>query len=167
MRYIGALLIAAAAVIAGLRKAAEHKNRVKLIFSVINALELMKNEIVTLRTPMLEAVYIIEKDKRLSEFCGELLKYGGAVSEKSFGEIWMDAAADKLSALPQGCLDAVKNLGTVLGRYDSQLQSAAIDRCMVILNVAGEEQSAQLRDRERLCVGAYGGLGLIAAIILI
>lgn len=165
MRHIGSILIAVSALIVGVFRASEYKNEARLISSLINALEILKSEIVTRRTPMLDVVYIIMKDRRLSGFCAELLKYADEAYEKSFGDIWTEAVTEKLSALPQSCLDAVMSLAPVLGRYGTELQSEAIERCTAVLQAEADAHSAQLRDRVRLYIGAYGGIGLIVAIL--
>jgi len=166
MKNMGIMLLALSGILAGLSKIAELRGRERLLASVINALEILKNEIVTNRTPIRDAVYIMSKDKRLEGFCASVLEYGLS-DEKSFSEQFSDAVVDKLSVLPSDCIDALTALSGTLGRYDSYLQSEAIDRCKHRLEAAHAELRSRQRDNERLYLGLYGGLSVIAAIVLI
>ena len=168
-KFLGAVMLAAAATLIGIFKAREIKASAWALKEILSFLELMRNEICTRRTPLKQIL-----------ICANLPEYrciGGFVccveekldclGGKSFAKIWCESVDEKLKLIGENERQALKNLGSSLGKYDAELQAASIDRCISELTGKYEVLSAGLKSNEKMYIGLGTGIGLILAIILV
>ena len=72
-----------------------------------------------------------------------------------------------MTQLSQASIVSVKSLGSSLGRYDAEIQCAAIERCMALLSQEQQAFSSGLSANKRMYIGISSGTGLIIAIMLL
>ena len=113
-----------AAEIAGLNR------RVRLLSGLISALELMRGELINRLTPMSDILELIKRETSgpVRDFFSSVLLGMENLGEKSFSEIWSRAVRSSGLDLTEPEERALRELGASLGRYDVQLQAAALQR---------------------------------------
>lgn len=169
MKLIGAVLLTAAASIMGFFKARELRASSQALREIISLLELMRNEICTRRTPIKQLfLYPNMPDYRyikvlLNGIEAELPSLGS----KSFAQIWYENTEKSLQMLSKSSRQAVKDLGSTIGKYDAELQATSIDRCIYELNDEYAKLNDGLKSNEKMYIGLGTGIGLIFAIVLI
>ena len=84
------------------------------------------------------------------------------LGEYSFAEIWTDALAACEGGLDREDLALLRDLGTVLGRWDGEAQCRAI----AAVRSGLEENAARLRRRLEREGRVYGVVGLSAGVFL-
>ena len=169
MTYLGALIVVIAAFSVGIAKAKEEKRKVDILRELCSFLEVVKNEICTNKTP-LKKLFKSESLKGLTHIGGFVSSVSAGFSElgeKRFCDIWSEALDDSLDILTEKSKSALLSLGTSLGRYDSEMQKCAIERCLHTLQNECEELEGSLPNNERMYIGLGGGAGLILALMLI
>lgn len=168
MKFIGAMLLTLAASAMGYFKSKELKAQVRTLHETISLLELARNEICTRRTPLMQIfncanlpdyVYI---SKFINGIQSRLSELGG----KSFAHIWCESVDNYLYPLNERNRQALKNMGSSLGKYDAELQATSIDRCISELTTEYKTMNAGLKSNEKMYMGLGTGLGLIFSIIL-
>lgn len=169
MNLIGAMLILLGCTAAGIIKAHSLDRLDKTYSMLISALMLMKSEISS-RAAALDDILSVVFDAVTGDtarFIETVIGNFSKLGENTFCTIWSSAAESCLQCVSQRSLSALKALGSSLGRYESSMQCAALDRCI------GEISAEQKALRETLCankrmyVGIGGAVGLITAIMLI
>ena len=169
MNMIGAMLIMLSCTAAGIIKARSLSELDKTYGALIAALTLMKSEITTLSAP-LDAVLGRIADSAEGDtgrFARQVKRDFEKLGEDSFCSIWSSAAHDNLQGVSKRALSAVKELGASLGRYDSVMQCAAIDRCVNEITLEQQALRTTLGANKRMYIGIGGAMGLIIAIVLI
>ncbi len=169
MNWLGSIIIVAACSMMGIKKAADLGYTEKSYAVIISMLEVAKSEICTRRAPMDEVLRVLSDGaaKPIKPFLSALSERLCTLGEHSFAEIWRDCADKYLLSLPTSSLAAVKSLGASLGRYDAEMQLAAIQRCMTVLMQEQETFRARLNANKRMYIGIGSGTGLIIAIMLL
>lgn len=169
MTYLGALVIVISAFFIGVSKAREEKYRVKTLRELISALDILKNEICTNKTPIgkILSMDCILTFKTLNPFFKALETEFSDLGDKRFSNIWSECINNTLTMLPDKSMNEFLALGNNLGRYDSELQREAIERCMHVLQSECEELERGLNNNEKMYIGLYGGAGLVLALVLI
>lgn len=169
MRYIGAIFVISSLLFAGISKASECKKCCKTLQNLILMLNLLKNEICTARTPVNRIM-----SKAAAGFQGEVSQFAEMVckeienlGEKDFSEIWSNSANKSLLSIPNECLCEIFGLGTSIGRYNAELQALDIDRCSNTLNAYLANYQPELKNKQKMYIGLYGGIGMIVAVVLI
>ena len=169
MRYIGAVFVIASLLFTGISKASECKKCCKTLRNSILMLNLLKNEICTARTPVNRIM-----SKAAAGFQGEVSQFAEMVckeienlGEKDFSEIWSNSANKSLLSIPNECLCEIFGLGTSIGRYNAELQALDIDRCSNTLNAYLANYQPELKNKQKMYIGLYGGIGMIVAVVLI
>lgn len=168
MNWLGAVIIVAACSVIGINKACSLGNTEKCYAALISILEIAKGEICTRRAPMDEVFTVLEEGaaKQVRPFVSAAAAQLTALVEHSFAEIWCGCADKYLQQLSPASLAAVKSLGGSLGRYDAEMQCAAIERCMAVLSQEQQIFSSNLSENKRMYIGIGSGTGLIIAIML-
>lgn len=149
LKVFGALMLFCGCTGIGLMQANHLNKRIKILQTLIYALEVMEREL-SFRIPMLEE--ILSAAARSTE--GETKSFLSlCVSELNkkldypFYEIWNRAAHEHLAVLKKSDFDPVMALGSVLGRYDSEGQRTAIGQTrstlVQILSDAKAERCSQ------------------------
>lgn len=169
MRIIGALLLTAAASAMGYFKAKELKSQARTLHETISLLELVRNEICTRRTPLKQVFNCtaLPDYKYIYEFIKSVQSQLTELGSRSFAQIWCECVEDRLSPLSESNRQALKNIGSSLGKYDAELQATSIDRCISELTAEYKSLNAGLKSNEKMYIGLGTGIGLIFAIILV
>ena len=169
MTYFGALILAISAFCVGIYKAKDEEKKVKALREICLALEILKNEICTSKTPIGKVLSLnsIKAFKTTAPFFAEMEREFSSLGEKRFADIWSESVRESLSFLPDKSKNLLMALGGSLGKYDSDLQNLSIERCISALQAEGEELDKKLKDNEKMYIGLYGGAGLIVALMLI
>ena len=103
----------------------------------------------------------------INSFIGSLEAGLASLGSRSFAQIWCECAEKELALHDKSGRQAVKDLGSSIGKYDAELQAACIDRCMSELNSEYAKLNEGLRNNEKMYIGLGTGIGLIFAIILV
>ncbi len=169
MSFTGAMLIMLGCAAAGFIKARSIGERDKTCSELINAFTLLKSEICSRAVPLDEALRIVsgaasgDTEKFLHRVSRDFSKLG----EQAFCDIWSNAAVSCLQILPPRSLSAVKALGCSLGRYESSMQCAALDRCIGDISAEQSKLRETLSADKRMYIGLGCAVGLIIALVLI
>lgn len=169
MKLLGAVLFAAAASVMGFFKARELKASLQSLKEIISLLELIRNEICTRRTPLkqLFSCSNLPDYRYINAFLSGLEAGLPSLGSKSFAQIWCDNAEKTLQMLSKSSRQALKDLGSSIGKYDAELQASSIDRCISELSGEYEKLNEGLKNNEKMYIGLGTGIGLIFAIILV
>ena len=169
MNWLGAAIIVAACSVIGINKARSLGNTEKCYAALISVLEIAKGEICTRRAPMDEVFRVLAEGaaKPVRPFVSGAAAQLTALGDRSFAEIWCGCADKYLTQLSQASIASVKSLGSSLGRYDAEIQCAAIERCMALLSQEQQAFSSGLSANKRMYIGISSGTGLIIAIMLL
>lgn len=169
MKLLGAVLFAAAASVMGFFKAWELKVSIQSLREIISLLELMRNEICTRRTPLkqLFSCSNMPNYRFINGFIRGLEAELPSLGSKSFAQIWCDNAEKTLQMLRKSSRQALKDLGSSIGKYDAELQASSIDRCISELSGEYEKLNEGFKNNEKMYIGLGTGIGLIFAIILV
>lgn len=169
MRLIGAVLIVLAGLAAGIMKARSLNELDRTYTALISALGLMKSEISSRSAPLDEVMQTVSAAVTgdTGRFINRVIASFPRLGDEMFSAIWSGAAELCLRELPPRAMAGIKALGGSLGRYDSVMQCAALDRCMADIAAEREALRAALCENKRMYVGLGGAVGLILAIVLI
>ena len=169
MTYLGALLLVIPALFVGISKAKDEKHKVETLRELSAALGILKNEICTNKTPLGKVIsmHSVKAFPNLKPFFSELESEFESLGDKRFSDIWNESVLKKLNQIPEKSKTELIALGSSLGRYDSDLQRDAIERCINVLQSECEELESNLQNNEKMYVGLYGGAGIILALMLI
>lgn len=107
------------------------------------------------------------KYQYMNGFIGSLEAGLSNLGSRSFAQIWCECVEKELVLLDKSGRQAVKDLGSSIGKYDAELQAASIDRCISELNNEYAKLNEGLRNNEKMYIGLGTGIGLIFAIILV
>lgn len=165
MKMVGAVLLLAGGIGMGLSAVRRLERRVTALRSLIQALELMEQELDFRLPPMKEL--IAETARRSAEPASHFLRTCAEKMDCLEGQplsgLWQQAAREGLSALKPCDLETLFSVGAVLGRYDAESQrsviSAARERLSSFLAEALEERHRLGR--------VYGTLGAAAGVFLV
>lgn len=102
----------------------------------------------------------------MNSFISSLETELSSLGSKSFTQIWCENAEKTLQMLSKSSRQALKDLGSSIGKYDAELQAASIDRCISELNGEYKKLNEGLKNNEKMYIGLGTGIGLIFAIIL-
>lgn len=165
LNVFGAILLFVGCLSVGQAKIKKMDARVWAIRSVINALELMEQELKFRMPPMGEIVRSTAQrcaapaSKFLSS-CENMLEDDRG---ESFRVIWCRAARENLRDLTQSDLESVLMLGSVLGRYDADGQHRMIETVLKQLSQALLDAQSERKNHGKV----YGVLGATAGAFLV
>lgn len=164
MKLTGAALVVLAGVLMGLLRVKELRRTVRERAALCRILEELSYELGRFRTPLPEV---------FSALCarseGAALSLCRTVSERMNGEQAAFSAAwtEGIALLPPREREIMDSLGNVLGRYGTEEQLSALERCLREMEDILTEGREQLRERSGVCVGLWAAAGLMAAVVLI
>lgn len=169
MKLPGAFLILLGSLLAGRQYALSRRHELQCLAALCTALERMEAELCTRALPLpdLAALLAGESTGAAAAFFAELSRRLLALGERSFRELWQEAAQSALAPLSAPERDAFCELGAALGRYPLEKQTAAIRRCREALSARQETASRRLRDDLSLGWGLSAGLGFLLWILLV
>ena len=144
------------------------RSRIRSLRSIAQMLELMQGELETSALPLaqlLEAIAPRLDDPALL-FSKRLAAGMAELGKRSFSEIWTSCLCACFSDLGSAELQALKELGSVLGRYELSCQTEALLRCRRFLKQREETAAAALAERRRLALGlALTGTAMLGVIL--
>lgn len=169
MRYLGAVTVIISALLIGIGKAREEKQKVLMLRELCAFLEMMKNELCSERKSICKFFFdeSLNEFSALSKFSQLMRSRLRTLGEKRFSSIWSEIVNDSFSGLPQKSLSALLTLGSSIGKYDSDIQKSAFERCMLILQGECLQAEASLKNNEKMYIGLGGCAGTILALMLI
>ncbi len=169
MSYIGALLIVAVGFAMGLQKAREVRQKAKALRGVCFIIEAIGNEIVARKTPLIDifAMLSVTAPIEVRSFCKAIKSGFNDLGEMGFCEIWSEAVSGELILPSEESTAALKEVGASLGRYDAELQKAALDRALMLLTNELSSYSAFAKANEKMYIALGGGISMIAVLMLI
>ena len=139
MKRIGAVLILAAAAFIGLSLLREKKRRLEAYRTSSFALGLLRGE-------------LLSRGAQLKEGIESACKASEGMGERSFAEIWEEALTESCAGLEDGARKELQRLGTVLGRFDLEIQLQALETCKASLEERWNKRSESYpADRRMIC----------------
>jgi len=163
MTALGALLVAASGVLAGVLGAKALRAQAERARQLARMLELMRFELERFKTPLPDLFGALEArtDGTAAELCGRVSACLAAVDVR-FSAAWR-FACENLSKQER---EILLPLGEILGRYGAEEQAAALDAALSDMRRLAEERRMELRDKSRLFLGLGAACGLLAAVLL-
>ena len=169
-KIIGALMVTAATTSLGVMSVKRLKRRVRSLRTLVNALDIMRSEICMRLTPMPELLEIlaVQTGEPASIFFTNCLIKQRSMRGRPFAEVWLSALEDtKELELSENELEPLAELGSALGRYDTDRQGEAIlaarKKLEGFLQKAESERDRESKTRTMLGIAA----GVMITIILI
>lgn len=164
-RWLGALLLAAGTAALGLGAVWSMEQRVRDLRGIIAGLYAMERALKARLAPLEEmlAAGAEGADGRAGGFflaCREEMKRSAG---GRFAPLWEAALETVPLCLDKDDLNVIRRLGSVLGRYDSASQSAAILRTAAEL----EGRLSEAAERRGRLGRVYGALGISAGLFLV
>lgn len=89
------------------------------------------------------------------------------LESRSFQQIWEDALRQRLAELDTEEKRQLRTLGSWLGRYPPDEQSAALVRCLSCLRQSCDQRGQLLPQQSRLCFGLSAAAGVFLLILLL
>ncbi len=164
LKLFGGLLLTGGGLAAGLSATGELARRLRDLMVWVGALGEMERAMAYSLPPLPHL--LTELSGRAEGAPGQALKLAGEglerLGEYSFAEIWTDALAVCEGGLDREDLALLRDLGTVLGRWDGEAQCRAI----AAVRSGLEENAARLRRRLEREGRVYGVVGLSAGVFL-
>ena len=163
MKMLGMLLICSASLAAALSVMKTRVERIRSLRSLGRMLELMEGELSTALSPIPELVCSLEKKSTgaAGVFLAALNTRMESLGKERFPRLWNDSLRQSLS-LDHEDLDALKQLGSILGQYDLDRQLEAIAQCREHLLRSAERIA--LDHRQKCRTGC--GVALLSAAML-
>lgn len=164
-RLVGALLVTAAGLLAGLLAAGALRERADRRAELGRMLELMEFELGRFSTPLpalferLAGQLTGEAAALCVRVCRELPELG----ERTMADLWRSA----LGPLPDAERRILLPLGQVLGRYGAEEQRMALAVCRESMVRAADEARSDLREKGRMAVGVSAAGAAALAVLLI
>jgi stage III sporulation protein AB len=163
LKIIGALMITTATTSLGVLSVKQLKRRVRSLRTLIGALDIMRSEICTRLTPMPELLELlaVQTGEPANIFFTNCLMKQRSMRGRPFAELWRSALdSTKELDLKETELEPLRELGSALGRYDTDRQGEAI--MVARKRLEGFLQKAEIeRDREsktRTMLGIAAGV---------
>jgi stage III sporulation protein AB len=166
LKLIGAILICGGAAAIGLSLSGRLALRIRVLNSIINALDLMHAEICQFLTPIGELMESLKNtsDAPLSRLFAECVSGMNRSPDVPFAIIWSKAVrgADYLE-LNSNEKQILIDMGCALGRYDADEQG----RCIAHARRTLEGRLCSAEAEKQKAGKLYGGLGIICGIALV
>ena len=166
LKMLGGILVTAGSAAIGFYSAAGLYSHIKILTRIISALRYMKSEIGFTLAPIPDLTQRLAERERgaTGVFFGRCNSELSNLGEKTFGEIWSECADATLkNALKEDEIQTFKDLGELLGRYDSQEQALEIER-------AAERFDFYLQraEQDKIRLGKlYGAMGVLCGIAVV
>lgn len=169
MNLLGAILLVSGGLAAGIMKARALTETDRTYSAMLQALGFIKSEISSRKAPLDDILLRLKTNcpRQISLFVSRLSDGILKLDEQTFSAVWTSSAEDCLQSLSPQSVTAVAALGSSLGRYDADMQCAALESCMAELLTERDEMRTRLSANKRMYIGLGGAGGLIFAIVLI
>lgn len=169
IRLIGALLLAGGASLLGVLAAGRLDRRVRALQALLGALELLERELSFRLTPMPALLSTLAKRSPapINAFFARCLAGLSALGERTLADLWEEALEKVPMDLEEEERQILRELGSVLGRYDGESQQESLGLARVRLGQclvkAGEERSRM--GRVYRVLGLAGGSLLVIVLL--
>ena len=168
MRSVAVLLVLLGSLLGGAVWQRSQRRRIACLSGLTRALSRLEAELTgkNASLPALAALLAGEEDAAgafFSVLSGSIPELG----ERSFRQLWCEAMEGVLDALNDEEKSAVRELGTVLGRYPLDMQLSSLSRCRERLDDHLEQARRKLPDDARLVWGLSAACGLLLLIVLL
>ena len=169
MKILGITLIILSSGLCGINYVSGRKERIDELRSFIYMLELIKAELSTNLSPLPVIANKVSEniDGKAADFSKLLLLNLSVLGEKGFESIWAESFRACETSIADGEQQAVIKLGSVLGKYEIEYQTKAIEDCILVLRKREESCSAAYPQTKRLSLGLSVSAGIFLAIILV
>jgi stage III sporulation protein AB len=159
----------AAFVFVGAGAVREKRTRIRTLRELCCALEIMQGELSLRESSLPELCRTLSthgtgKAKRLFTALLELLPFLG---ECSFSSLWDKAVLCCWNDLNASERDAMRSLGLVLGRYDTQTQLRQLQACTALLKKSLFEEEQRFPAERKLWLGLSASAGAMIAVLLL
>ena len=154
MKMLGMLLICTASLAAALSVMKSRRERIRSLQALGRMLELMEGELASTLCPIPDLVHSLEQKSTgaAKGFLSALSSRMERLGKESFARLWTDCLRESLS-LDRADLDALRQLGSILGQYDLDRQLEAIAQCREQLLKSAERLAADHRQKCRTGCG--------------
>ena len=165
LRLLGALLLAAGTGAVGFSAAARLASRTRALRALTGALEQMERELAFSLTPIPRLFCLLAADMPppVGDFFTRCLAGLEELGEKPLAQIWREALEEQPMGLEGQTLDALEQLGQVLGRYDGEGQRQAL--ALARSRLEGDLERAE--EEEKRLGRIYRVLGVAAGAFLV
>lgn len=169
LKYLGAILIAAACCTAGYTYISSVRKHIRALESLCAALELAAGELRTRAAPIPELCALLAKrsDGAAAKFFSRLSENLEALGEKTFSAIWSKAVEDELCCLSPDEQSELKGLGNILGRYELMQQESALAACVLKLRAGLSQARQNYPSQRKLGFGLTAAAGALIVVILL
>lgn len=164
MRLLGTLLLAGGAALLGLSAAQRTKWRVGELRMLVEGLRAMLRELSYRLAPLPELLISAGEGNcgRVKQFFFRCAQGADQLNGRTFQSVWDQALRESRMCLLSDELRCLETLGTVLGRYDSEIQRQTLQMAITRLEELCEEAQTQSVRLGKL----YSVLGLTAGAFL-
>lgn len=169
MKLLGLALIMASSAVFGITFTGLKQERINELQSFSLLLEFIRAELSTNSRPLPELLdRIVQKlEWSAAEFIKVLILNLSTLGEKDFDTLWRESIKVSVVSLNENEVDALSMLGSVLGKYDIDMQITALDEVLVLLKESEREESLQLPQAKRLNMGVSLSFGALLSIMLV
>jgi len=169
MKLMGAVFVLVAGILVGYISLYEEKNRINRIKELCNATDIMCGEMASKQSPLNTLLICASKNTNaeLRQFFEHIDKSFDALGEKSFSDIWKEAAQEYLLFLDGECFEAFLHLGNVLGRYGLEDQLSALTVFKNRLTRELELSSEKYPEKRKLGFGLAASVSTLLIIVLL
>lgn len=165
IRMVGAVLLTGGAAALGFGAVRRLEQRVQELSQLWAGLSLIRRELGWRLTPLPELLRRAAGETKgaVSDFFRLCSVGAGRLNGRPFRQIWQQGLECVSLRLEETDLEALEQVGSVLGRYDSENQQKALDQALERL----AEQRRQAAEQRSRLGKVYGMLGLTSGIFLV
>lgn len=169
MNHLGAITVIISALFIGIYKAREEKRKALILRQLCSFLELMKNELCAEKKSISKFFFddVLDSFSFLTEFIQSMRNNLSSLGIKRFCSIWSESINNSFSNIPDKAQNALLALGSSIGKYDSDIQKSAFERCESIIQSECVQAEKALRNNEKMYIGLGGCAGAILALMLV
>lgn len=166
MRFCGVMLLMLSVTGMGLMRSSDLRQRPRALRSMIHALSLLRDDIVSRSMQLPDAM---AHTGGMTDGCCSIffvsVAYKLTHSDLSFRDVWEEEIRS-LSIMGDESLRTLSQLGKRLGTVDAQAQDQALDMCIGALEKAQQDAYARAAQYGRLYTGLSMTLGAMLAVVL-
>lgn len=168
LKLFGALLIFTASIYIAAQRVKEQRKRIICLSDLLSSFRLMRSEL-SAAAPEMDGLCRVLKEaggEYSALFYSVLIKRLDELGDKSFSELWADAADLCLSPLNAVEQRELKKLGSFLGRYELDKQTEALKCCIDKLSDSLELEEKLFGEKRKLSYTLALSAGALLIIIL-
>jgi len=169
IKLLGALAAIGACLMAGFSFYSGKKQEYSALVSCRLMLQFIRSELHSCPAELNSVLENIQDrlDSAARDFVLALSKSMDRLGEASFSALWDECIDSQLTALSHEEKKPLRDLGGVIGRYDTAQQISSIDSTIARMMQMEADRSKRLEADRKLSLGLPGALGLMLVIVLI